>query len=147
MHIFYSVDANGISVKKILQRNTCIQQGAGRSGVQFLYIKSQIGKTDIERARCAVGTPLHFKKFLERQRTSRILEDSIFIFLSHEYYFKIFKTFPASAFNQGHSTKFSSIQQPYCKIEWNKTPDIAPSLARRDHRKSKFGLCHAIKLI
>jgi hypothetical protein len=97
--------------------------------------------------RCAVGTPLHFKKFLERQRTSRILEDSIFIFLSHEYYFKIFKTFPASAFGQGHSTKFSSIQQPYCKIEWNKTPDIAPSLARRDHRKSKFGLCHAIKLI
>ncbi len=65
MHIFYSVDANGISVKKVFERNTCIQQGAGRSGVQFLYIKSQIGKTDIERARCAVGTPLHFKEFLE----------------------------------------------------------------------------------
>jgi len=139
MHIFYSVDANGISVKKSFRKKYMYTTWSWEVwGTISLYKIPN---------RCAVGTPLHFKKFLERQRTSRILEDSIFIFLSHEYYFKIFKTFPASAFGQGHSTKFSSIQQPYCKIEWNKTPDIAPSLARRDHRKSKFGLCHAIKLI
>jgi hypothetical protein len=33
-------------------------------GTIFFNIKSQIGKTDIERARCAVGTPLYFKEFL-----------------------------------------------------------------------------------
>jgi hypothetical protein len=30
----------------------------------------------------------------------------------------------------------------YCTVGCNKTPDIALSLARRDHRKSKFGLRH-----
>ena len=28
----------------------------------------------------------------------------------------------------------------YCKLEWNKTWDVAPSRSRRDHQKSKFGL-------
>ena len=35
----------------------------------------------------------------------------------------------------------------YCKLEKNTTWDIAASLARRDHGKSKFGLRHDIKLI
>ena len=34
----------------------------------------------------------------------------------------------------------------YCRVEWNKTPDVAPSIARLDHRKSKFGLRHVVKL-
>jgi hypothetical protein len=35
----------------------------------------------------------------------------------------------------------------YYKVEKNKTSDVAASLARPDHRKSKFGLRHDIKLI
>jgi hypothetical protein len=35
----------------------------------------------------------------------------------------------------------------YCKVEWNKTPDVPATSSRRDHRKSKFGLCYATKLI
>jgi hypothetical protein len=35
----------------------------------------------------------------------------------------------------------------YYKLERNKTADVATSRSRRDHRKSKFGLRHAIKLI
>jgi hypothetical protein len=34
----------------------------------------------------------------------------------------------------------------YCTVEWNKTRDVAAPSSRRDHRKSKFGLRHAIKL-
>ena len=35
----------------------------------------------------------------------------------------------------------------YCIVGQNETPDVALSLAWRDHRKSKFGLRHRIKLI
>ena len=35
----------------------------------------------------------------------------------------------------------------YCWVERNKTRDVFIALARRDHRKSKFGLRHSIKLI
>ena len=35
----------------------------------------------------------------------------------------------------------------YCRVEQNGTRDVATSIARPDHRKSKFGLRHAIKLI
>jgi hypothetical protein len=35
----------------------------------------------------------------------------------------------------------------YCKVEQNKTPDIATPSSRRDHRKSKFGPRHGVKLI
>ena len=34
----------------------------------------------------------------------------------------------------------------YCKVERNKTRDVAPSRSRPDHRKSKFELRHGIKL-
>jgi hypothetical protein len=49
-------------------------------------------------------------------------------------------------------TKFStrverskSTMVQYCKLERNKTGHVAAPLARRDHRKSKFGLRHCIK--
>jgi hypothetical protein len=35
----------------------------------------------------------------------------------------------------------------YCKVERNGTADVATPIARRDHRKSKIGLRHRIKLI
>ena len=35
----------------------------------------------------------------------------------------------------------------YCRVERNRTRDVAAPLARRHHRKSKFGLRHDIKLI
>jgi hypothetical protein len=35
----------------------------------------------------------------------------------------------------------------YCRVEQNRAGDVAAARARRDHRKSKFGLRHAIKLI
>ena len=35
----------------------------------------------------------------------------------------------------------------YCRVERNGTPDVSAASSRRDHRKSKFGLRHAIKLI
>ena len=35
----------------------------------------------------------------------------------------------------------------YCTVERNGTPDVAAASSRRHHRKSKFGLRHAIKLI
>ena len=38
-------------------------------------------------------------------------------------------------------------RRKYCRLERDKTRDIASPLARRDHRKSKFGLRHGIKLI
>ena len=97
--------------------------------------------------RCAVGTPLHFKKFLERQRTSRILEDSIFIFLSHEYYFKIFKTFPASAFGQGHSTKFSSIQQPYFRNFLESTRSWSRGMRLVDSNPNRFTYSNSESMI
>ena len=34
----------------------------------------------------------------------------------------------------------------YCFVEKIRTRDVARPLARQDHRKSKFGLRHAIKL-
>jgi hypothetical protein len=42
--------------------------------------------------------------------------------------------------------RYGAADQMYCKIEQNKTRVVAPSRSRRDHRKSKFGLRHAIKL-
>jgi hypothetical protein len=39
-------------------------------------------------------------------------------------------------------TKFSI----YCKLDKKKTWDVTADSARRDHRKSKFGLPHRIKL-
>ena len=49
------------------------------------------------------------------------------------------------------SDKFSTKLLPsyrsiYCKVELNKTSDVSAANARRDHRKSKFGLRHDIKL-
>jgi hypothetical protein len=41
---------------------------------------------------------------------------------------------------------YSIATSQYCRVERNKTRDVAPSRSRRDHRKSKFGLRHAIKL-
>ena len=35
----------------------------------------------------------------------------------------------------------------YCRVERNGTADVSLSIARPDHRKTKFGLRHAIKLI
>ena len=34
----------------------------------------------------------------------------------------------------------------YCQIEQNRTADVVAASARRDHRKSKFGLRQGIKL-
>jgi hypothetical protein len=34
----------------------------------------------------------------------------------------------------------------YCRVEQNGIADVAPSIARPDHRKSKFGLRHVVKL-
>jgi hypothetical protein len=49
------------------------------------------------------------------------------------------------------SDKFSTKLLPkyrsiYCRIELNKTPDVFAANFRRDHRKSKFGLRHDIRL-
>jgi hypothetical protein len=44
-------------------------------------------------------------------------------------------------------SEYSEYLQLYCKVERNETPDVASSIVRRDHRKSKFGLRHHIKLI
>jgi len=41
----------------------------------------------------------------------------------------------------------NSVRRVYCRVETKKTRDIAAPIARPDHRKSKFGLRHAIKLI
>ena len=38
------------------------------------------------------------------------------------------------------------IQQMYCQIGQNGTRDVIIAIARRDHRKSKFGLRQATKL-
>jgi hypothetical protein len=35
----------------------------------------------------------------------------------------------------------------YCRVERNGTADVATPIARWDHRKSKFGLRHALNLI
>jgi hypothetical protein len=40
-----------------------------------------------------------------------------------------------------------SMYRQYCMLEQNKTRDVARPLARRDHRKPKFGLLHALQLI
>jgi hypothetical protein len=41
------------------------------------------------------------------------------------------------------STKLlPSYRSIYCRVELNKTPDVSAANARRDHRKSKFGLRH-----
>jgi hypothetical protein len=42
---------------------------------------------------------------------------------------------------------FYWVNTVYCKLEKNKTRDVASSRSRRDHRKSKFGLRDDIKLI
>ena len=44
-------------------------------------------------------------------------------------------------------TRLVGSASTYCKVEKNGTWDVARPLARRDHRKSKFGLRHAIELI
>ena len=46
-----------------------------------------------------------------------------------------------------NSCIYSILLQYYCRVERNKTWDIAVASDRRDHRKSKFGLHYAIKLI
>ena len=35
---------------------------------------------------------------------------------------------------------FYTLEFNYCRVERNRTGDVATPIARRDHRKSKFGL-------
>ena len=46
-----------------------------------------------------------------------------------------------------HPRNFPVLHSIYCKVERNGTREIAAPIARPDHRKSKFGLRHRIKLI
>ena len=45
-----------------------------------------------------------------------------------------------------HRHRSSPEVRVYCQVERNGTLDVSASLARRDHRKSKFRLRHDIKL-
>ena len=74
------------------------------------------------------GDSALFQGVFIRQRTFWMLEDSVLLIFYLMNIFTIFKIFPASAFCQGHSTKFSTkfssieayidhwIQQPYSKL-------------------------------
>jgi hypothetical protein len=50
-------------------------------------------------------------------------------------------------FFEGSGDLYSWLSNHYCRVERNRTGDVATPIARRDHRKSKFGLRHGIKLI